>query len=240
MKKHIITIVAITMMIVGPLAAQDDTEPHYLFDLKSVKLSGFGSTLTEFSFTGGDFAVSQGGGGALLFNYSCYFGFYGLSLATNQLHADIYPADHDPVNNPRLPRYTDFRLSFENSGVWFGFINNYKNMVHWGANMKIGRGTIALYDANLGTDYKDLYFKDNVFVASPEIECEVNLTRWFKVNAGVGYRFVAGVGSQTYTNVNGDEIPLYKSSQFNSPFATVKLMFGCFAKRNRNHINTNN
>ncbi len=230
----------LSLIVLGPLAAQEETEPQYLFNLKNVKLSGFGGTITEFSSTDGAFAVSSGAGGAFLFDYAFYVGFYSLSLTTNHMRPAIYPSDHDPITNIRDPRYTDLQLSFENNGLWIGYINNHKKLVHWGANLKIGQGTIALYDKDLKYDKTDYLYKDKVFVASPEIECELNLTRWFKMNLGVGYRFVAGVGEQTFTNSDGNLVPLYKSGQFNSPYANVKLLFGRFAPRTRAHKNVNN
>jgi len=223
----------IFLLFISPLFAQENDEPQYLFDLKTVKLSGFGSTITELSSLDGGFGVSSGGGGAILFNYNSYIGFYGTSLESNHYREDIYPIDHNPISNPQLPRYTDLQLWFENNGVWFGYINNYKKLVHWGANMKIGHGVIGLYDKDIKFDNRDVLFKDNVFVASPEFEVEFNIARWFKVNMGVGYRIVTGFDNKYFTNVDGEQKILFKRSQFNSPYANVKLMFGRFAKRER-------
>lgn len=215
--------------------AQDNDEPQYLIDLKTVKISAFGGTISEFSKVDGGFGFASGGGGALLFNYNFYIGCFGTTLETDHSRPNIYPIDHNPTTNPLLPRFTDLQLSFENNGLWVGYINNHKNLVHWGANMKLGHGIIGVYDKDTKFDRRDILFKDNVFVASPEIEVEFNIVRWCKVNMGVGYRFVAGVGNNTYTNIDGDQKILYQSSQFNSPYATVKFLFGGFAKRERSH-----
>ncbi len=231
--KLFLSAIAIIAALSNPLFAQDDSEPQYLFDLKTVKLSGFGSTISEISSIDGAFGYSTGGGGAVLFNYNSFLGFYGTNLESNHLREDIYPIGHDPSASPMLPKYTDLQLSFENNGVWFGYISNYKKLVHWGANMKIGHGAIGLYDKDIKFDKRDILYKDHVFVASPEIEIEFNIARWFKVNFGLGYRFVAGFDNSTYTSFNGEQKTLYKRSQFNSPYANVKLMFGSFAKRNR-------
>jgi len=233
--KKILVLSILSLMFVGHVAAQDNSEPQYLFDIKNIKLSGFGGAITDYSMIGGDFAISSGGGGAFLFNYNYFLGFYGLNVVTDIPRENIFSKYHNPVTNPLPPMYLNLQLSFENSGVWFGYINNYKKLVHWGANIKAGQGLIALYDKKNNNKYdKTAYlFKDNVFVTTPEIEIEVNLLRWFKVNVGVGYRFVSGITNETYTNVNGDQVPLYKSNQFNSPYANVKLLFGGFAKRNK-------
>lgn len=225
----------ITLAFCNSLSAQDNEEPQYLIDLKTVRFSGFGSTINQLSSVAGDFGVCSGGGGALLLNYTYYIGFYSTELESNHYHEDLYPSDYNPSTNPLPPSVTDLQLYMENNGLWLGYIHNYKNLVHWGANLKIGHGMVGLYDRNKHFYHRDLIFKDNLFVASPEIEAEVNITRWFKVNVGVGYRFTTGFDDQTYTNALGEQKSLYKSSQFSSPYASVKLMFGCFAKRNRSH-----
>jgi len=225
-------VAAFLCMVIGELVAQEVSEPQYLFDIKTFKLSGFGGVINEFSFTDGAITASTGGGAAFLFSYNYFFGFYGLSLATDRFRPDIYPIGHSS-SNLLDPLYTDLQLSFENNGAWFGYINEYKKLIHWGANMKLGHGTLALFDRDNKYDKTSFLYQDNVFVASPEIELEVNLTRWFKVNMGVGYRFVTGFDNQTVTNAAGESVQLYRSSQFNSPYAMVKFLFGGFAKRNR-------
>jgi hypothetical protein len=231
--RKILLVAALLFASVGVTTAQDTEEPQYLFDMKNIKLSGFGCVISDYSMVDNNFAISSGGGGALLFNYNYFVGFYGLNLVTDIPRENIFSRFHDPISNPLAPIYVNLQLSFENSGLWFGYINNHKKLIHWGANMKVGQGLIALYDKTKKYDKTDYLFKDNVFVASPEVEVEVNLLRWFKVNVGVGYRFVAGVGNETYYNVNGDIVPFYKSSQFNSPYANVKFLFGCFDKRSK-------
>ncbi len=231
--KKVLIISILPFLFVGNITAQQESEPQYLFDMKSVKISGFGGIISDFSFVRGDIATSSGGGGAVLFNYNSYFGFYGLNLSTNILQENMYNQYHDPISNPLYPMYKNLQLLFENSGVWIGYINNHNKLVHWGASLKAGQGILALYDKDLKYDRTEFLFKDKVFVASPEIEVEMNITRWCKLNVGVGYRFVTGIEDIVYTNVGGNKVSLYKNSDFNSPYANVKLLFGWFAKRNR-------
>lgn len=212
--------------------AQDEIEPQYLFDMKSVKISGFGNTNTEFSSIDGDFGVMTGASGAFLFNYKYFLGFYGMDLATDHYRESIYPDSHTP-SNPLPVKYSDLQLAFEHSGFWFGYIHNPYKLVHWGANMKVGWGRIGLYDKDFRFDDQDRLFVDHVFCISPEIDLEVNVTRWFKMNLGVGYRYVTGFEDDLYTNVDGIKREFYKRTQFNSPYANVKLLFGGFAKRNK-------
>lgn len=231
--KNLLIVSILQILFAGNITAQQESDPQYLFDMKSVKISGFGGVISDFSFVRGEMATSSGGGGAVLFNYNCYFGFYGLNLTSNILQENMYIQYHDPINNPLPPMYKNLQLLFESSGTWIGYINNHNRLVHWGASLKAGQGTLALYDKDSKYDRTEYLFKDKVFVASPEIEAELNITRWCKLNVGVGYRFVARIDNIIYTNVGGNKVSLYKNSDFNSPYANVKLLFGWFAKRNR-------
>ncbi len=69
---------------------------------------------------------------------------------------------------------------------------------------------------------------DIVFVGIPKIMLELNVTRWFKLSADVGYRYVSGVDSRSYLNENGVVRPFYRNKDFNSPFIGLSLMFGGF------------
>jgi len=229
--KILLIILPILTVVENPLFAQD--EPQYLFSLKDVKYSGFGNTISEFSFVDGDYAFSTGGAGALLINYTYFLGFYGTNLVTDHFVEDIYPTSHDPIANPRPPIYTDMQLSFEDNGMWFGYINNHKKLIHWSANMKMGWGKISIYDKHIDFEDSNKTLVDNVFSVSPELNIELNLTRWFKMNVGVGYKFVTSFDNYMYTNYLGNTQELYKPSQFNTPFANIKFMFGAFERRNR-------
>ncbi len=56
-----------------------------------------------------------------------------------------------------------------------------------------------------------------VFVLEPAVNAELNVTTWFRLNAGVSYRFVTGV-----TQVGLD------NGDFSGPTATLTFKFGTF------------
>lgn len=184
--------------------AQEDDFEHLLKD-KKIRFSVFGSPLFEFSSVHGDFGFSTGGGGGILFNQTLFIGGYGLSLAP-VIGKDM---ELNGVN------YENLEINFGHGGIWAGYINNYSKLVHVGGSARFGWGKISFEDNPLSNPYED-----HVLVITPQFEVEVNITRWFKANAGVGYRFV--------TSVNEN---VFRAKDFNSPEATVGLIFGWFRQR---------
>ncbi len=206
--------------------AQDEKPTQYLFGGKGkTSVTGFGAPIIEFSSKGGDLAVSVGGEGAVLFNQSFYFGGYGMGLTTEHKVEDLKIKQSNGV----ITNYPTMRTIFGHGGLWLGYIHNRKEALHWGISSKFGFGAIGLIDADFDDDSRARVGLDQVFVLTPQIEMEMNINRWFKVNIGAGYRFVSGV-DKTYTNSNDKVVNFYKSSDFNSPQASISFLFGGFGR----------
>lgn len=178
------------------LFAQDD---YQYLSKGDWRLSGFGGYLLEFSTFSGELGVSNGGGGGLLVNHTFFMGGYGLGLS-NDL---VYTAPNDGI----------YQIDFGHGGFWLGYIFRSEKLIHIGVNSKFGWGSLSVHEQN------QLLDKDNVFVITPQIEIEANVTRWFKANAGLGYRYTAGV-----TN------PYVEKRILNSPHFSMSFLFGWFAK----------
>lgn len=217
MKKLVLTLALLLPLTVA--IAQEDGEPKFLFEGADISLSGFGGPIIEFSMIEGDFAVLNGGGGAVLFNQSFFIGGYGLGLSTNHMRPDLI--DITGIERPRV--------SFGHGGFWLGYIHNPKNAIHFGASAKLGWGQISVYDEFFNyAEFDNFSGRDNIFAVNPQIEIEANFTSWMKVNIGVGYRLVAGIDKQY--SLNGEVMNYYDSKQYNTPYANVSLMFGWFNK----------
>lgn len=176
-------------------------EPKVLFGGDKVSISGFGGPLIEFSSIGGDASIMNGGGGAVLFNRQVYLGGYGLNL-TNDLDRET-----DGVNR---------RLEFSHGGLYMGYLIQPYKLVHFGVGSRLGWGTLRLTpdDAFLPAVAP---ISDNVLVWTPQAEIQVNLSYWFRVNAGLGYRVV-----------NGVENSIYGKDDLSSPLLTLSFLFGWF------------
>ena len=221
---------AVIFILSAGSKAYSQDEPQYLLDMKKVKVSGFGNTNHGFSMIDGNFAYSSGGSGAFLFDYKYFVGIYSQALETNHLREDIYSSTYDPSVDPsELPIFTNNNLYFNHGGLWLGYIHKPNSLIHWGTNMKLGVGNVSLRDKSL--DGLDEHHQDFIATVIPEIDVELNIARWFKINMGIGYRFVLFTDNTVYRNAVGQDILLFKSSQLSSPTATIKLMFGIFGPR---------
>jgi hypothetical protein len=125
--------------------------------------------------------------------------------------------------------YSKLRTNFGHGGLWLGYIHHRKDAIHWGISAKIGGGAINLMDPDFDDSMRHGIGIDGVFVFIPQLEVEMNIARWFKINIGAGYQMVSGV-DKTYTNINNQVVNYYNSSDYNSPQASISFLFGGFGR----------
>lgn len=211
------------------LLGQESNETRYLLGNKSgdVHVSGFGSYIIGFSNVSGNFAVYNGGGGAVLLNQTVYFGAYGMGLSTRHSMDNITLVKPDGGTVD----YNNLNAQFGHGGLWIGYLHQSYKPIHFGASTKLGWGSLSVwndvYDKNF---YEYDYYQistDNVFVVTPQIEVEMNLLKWFKINASAGYQFVSGV-NKTYMNTAGDQVKFFDSKDFSQPMFNLTFVFGGF------------
>lgn len=203
-------------------AQENEMQTEYLFDNKIFKsISGFGGPIIQFTKVNSEFAVFNGGGGAVLFNQTFFLGGYGMGLSTTH--------KYDISDSSIFKRQDKDELIFGHGGFWIGYINKHHKIIHWGASTKIGWGAISLYDPDFQIDDETNQAIDLINVITPMIECELNVTKWFKINGGLGYTFVNSIDKK-----------YYKNSDFNYPVANLSLLFGNFVKKSKNESKNNN
>jgi len=235
MKKYLmISLTSIMSFCFLSATAQD--EMQYLFSGpdNNVSVSGFAGIINEFSGFDGSFGFSLGGGAALLINQQFFFGGYGLGLTTQHFNS-FARYDREEAKN----KYSgDLYTRFGHGGFWLGYIHKSHKAIHFGASTKLGWGAVSLTDKiERSETYKwDNYDYDNVFVITPQIDMNMNLLTWMRLNVGLGYRFVTGL-NKTYEYLPAND-PLKKPVQkeyfdknaLNSVTGTVTLAFGWFNK----------
>ncbi len=202
---------------------QEDSETRYLLSGKEVSISGFGGPTITFSQIQNDFALLTGGGGAVLFNQLFFVGGFGEGISTNHTLAQLTILN----NYGSSTTYYDLATNFGYGGFWLGYIYKPKKAVHLGLSTRLGWGNISLVENDYHIDRHDNIMSDAVFVVTPQAEVELNLYRWFKLNAGVGYRFVTGI-DKTYLDPDGSKRNFFNKSDFSRPQFTLGLLFGCF------------
>lgn len=119
------------------------------------------------------------------------------------------------------------RIDLAHGGLWLGFNTMQHKMIHPFASVKVGWGAVDIdvdrledfeFDENDWT-IRDNDALDNVFVTTPEIGLELNITRFLRVSGSVGYRFVNGVNASNY-----------EKDAFNDVMGNVSLKLGWFGR----------
>lgn len=180
--------------------AQD--EPQVLIGNSINNISGFGGFMMELSSINHDLNVSTGGGGAVLLNQVFYIGGYGMSN-----HSE---ASYSNFTSQNLPA----NLNFHHGGLWVGYIFKPNKLIHYNVSTKFGWGNIRVTETNVP---RETVLNDNIFALTPQVEAEINIAYWFRINASVGYRLVDGVNNQ-----------YYRTSDFCSPTFGLSFIFGWF------------
>lgn len=225
----ILMLAAIVTFGIQLLNGQESEEPRYLFGNKSgdVHVSGFGSYMIGFSAVGNEFAVYNGGGGAVLLNQTFYFGGYGMGLSTRHNYGTISMTDKYGEENT----YDDLYTSFGHGGFWLGYLHKSYKPVHFGASTKLGWGSLAMTNDIYNQNYNEYEYyqivNDGVFVITPQVEVELNLLKWFKINASAGYQIVTGV-DKTYTDLSGQTQQFFEAKDYSKPMFDLTFAFGGF------------
>ena len=177
-----------------------EKEFRTVFDNRDVRISGLGGPFMQFTAVAGEFAHMMGGGGAVLLN-NFFFGGYGLGL-TNSIpdYVNQNPSD---------------RLTLGHGGFWVGYSLFGDKPVHVTFSSLIGWGEFGVMQ-----DYGTYPFvRDKIFVLSPTVEIELNLTRYFRIGAGASYNLYSLVDQ----NMHG-----YTNSDLSAPGGFLSFKFGWF------------
>ena len=162
-------LVALAVLCAWVSNAQDET----LFG-GSKRFGVFLGPTVEFASVNGESQVSAGAMLGLVFD-DFYFGFYGQGAADYE----------DWLDNGNEPE----DLSLAQGGLFLGWYAAQHKVVHPFLGARVGWGVVNV-DLDRDFDWDDA---DHVFVVTPELGAELNLTRWFRMSGAVGYRFLNGV-----------------------------------------------
>lgn len=197
MKKVTFTAVILTICLAS---FAQEKEYQTIFDNQDLRISGLGGPFMQFTGVAGEFAHMMGGGGAVMLN-DFIFGGYGLGL-TNAIP--------DYVN-----QNTNDRLSIGHGGFWIGYSLFGEKPIHVAISSLIGWGEFGImqYDGYYP------FIRDKIFVLSPILEVEVNLTRYFRIGAGATYNLYTMVDE----NMHG-----YRDSDLSAPGGFLSFKFGWF------------
>jgi hypothetical protein len=175
---------------------------------------GFGAPSVKVTSVDGEAAVMPGIQGGWIIGHSLVLGLAGYGLATRQ---------EAPVGMRVAGAPSTLEMGY--GGLRIGYLLMPKSIVHLGFGLLIGGGGVAALSRDelpviVGGELQHERRVDNTdafFVTEPEIEAEVNVTKFMRVAVSGSYRFVADIDSPGLT-----------SGKVGGPAAGLALRFGAF------------
>ncbi|MEA2107667.1 MAG: hypothetical protein U9P82_13305 [Bacteroidota bacterium] len=183
----------------GIILAQENNDIETLFT-KPEKIRGYLGPFINVTTIDGETAYMQGFNAAAILNDKVIFGFYNQNLENN-----IFSNNDEYIGDI---------LDFEHRGLLLGYIFRPKKAIHFSASLQTGRGNIDIYDEPFDTWIED----KNVFILTPGIEAEFNITKFFRIGIGANYQFAMDV----------DQFNNYNNEDFSAPGGFVSFKFGWF------------
>ncbi len=171
---------------------------------QNVSITGYGYPEVGFTTINDKFSVVVGGGGGMLINQSFYLGLFGTGI----------------TNKPSLNDNEYIRGGW--GGLQLGYTPDMKDLLHLNFAVNLGYGAFSVKDKNV-VDNKDK--KKNLetiqaFVITPRVGIELNVTKFFVLNIGGGYRWV-------YSNDTKDKL---KDVNLSGIVGYLTFKFGKFGK----------
>jgi hypothetical protein len=103
-------------------------------------------------------------------------------------------------------------------GLELEYITRPSALVHATVSLLLGGGEASYRSSSTtGGTVSTQTLTSPVFVAEPGVHLEVNVTRWFRPGAGLGYRFV-----------NGSDLPGTSDGSLSAAVGTLTFKFGRF------------
>jgi hypothetical protein len=152
---------------------------------------GYGGPVVKFMSLAGDLGVLVGGRGGWIINHTIAIGGGGYGLTS-----DIKVDGND--------------LKLDYGGFEFEYIWRSDSVVHFTIHTGIGRGKVEIIDP--------VFNSDKFFYIEPTFNGEVNILKFFRINAGVGYFWV--------DNIQG--MPGLSSSDVRGITGTIVFKIGWF------------
>ena len=190
--------------------AQHTTKSKSLVTHKT-ESTGYGALSTVYSKFNGDHALFAGAYGGWMINHKLMIGLGGYGLVTNHKGFGLNAHTHQQNN---------WQMGYGGLMVEYTFFGN--EIVHFTAGTLVGggiiknghgRGTIP----ENGADELGDIDASGFYVIQPSLSAEVNVTDWFRIGLGAGYRYVTGVDQQGISD-----------SKMSAPTANLTLKFGIF------------
>ena len=192
MKRTFTTAILLLLITISAQAA-----PRSLLSGRDLDHGGMGSFSAGMAMFNGDLVPMSGGRGQWIIDHKLGLGCGGYSL--NGIPDIIHSGD-------RYNMHVDF------GGFDMEYFFNSDEVLHYSLYAMIGHGQITAQSESVNFSDSDDYFS-----FYPQANAELNVTNWFRINAGVGYQIAQGVKVVGLSN-----------SDLSGPIANVTFKFGKF------------
>ena len=148
---------------------------------------GFGGPVVKFTQIDDQFGVLVGGRAGWIIDHSIVLGFGGYGLS-NEVKGENTFAGFDQ------------NLNFGYGGFEMEYIVKSDDLVHLTFYTLIGAGAV---NYRLDAEVTDINWDpeaDPFFALEPAVNFEINLTTFFRLNIGAGYRYISGVNDYGLTD----------------------------------------
>jgi len=183
---------------------------------KKQAISGFISIEPMVSNYEDRLVYSQAASAAVLLNQRFYFGGYSEAMLASSKGGFFEDTDcYEP--------------DYGSAGLMFGSIIKPEKLIHADLRLKVGIGALRIDEddppviigSNFASDYEPL------FVAHPSAGLEINITKFFKINTHVGYRYAGYTNSFVSGSNNLDGL--------RGLTGQIGLVFGWFGQKKTKH-----
>ncbi|MBN2434062.1 MAG: caspase family protein [Spirochaetes bacterium] len=189
------------------LFGDDGDSGDYLLKSGNVRFSGMGGPMYYMLPFAESHASFMGGAGGVIINDSWVFGAGGFGLV-NPTKASDYSESFQELEEQYLV------LGY--GGFFFNYYFNPKSIVTYSVGFMLGGGSCTVV-SDLDQDPENFNNSSDFFAFYPFLNVNVNMTRFFRVGAGVGYNY--------FSKLNVDYI---KEDEFNNITINVFAQFGWF------------
>jgi hypothetical protein len=202
-----VAVAAALLLFTAASQAEAQREETLLGRRGGTSYGGFGGPVVKIGRIAGEDAVFSGGRGGLIINHKFVIGFGGYSLARENVRTGFAFSNGDEP-----------ALGLEYGGLEFEYIFRPSRVAHITAYALLGGGE-ATYETrrevNGATSTQRL--ASEVFVLEPAVNAEVNITSWFRMGLGAGYRYV-----------DGSDLPRANDGALSGAVGTLTFKFGSF------------
>ena len=182
-------------------------ETQTLLSMSSLSLSGYIAPVVRFSKMGDSYSTLVGGRGGLIINDNFVIGGCGMGL--------VHPRDRSDFSGKTYVGNYD-QVDFAYGGGLMEYYFTPKSLFGFSVGTTIGGGGLTFHSRKEAND-DDEYGSDVFFVAEPEVNFFVNITKFCRIGAGISYRYIRGIG-----------IDEFDDKDFRGPSVGIIFAFGWF------------